>query len=186
MAAATPAIQRARFDVLPARGSCPAASCAGADCAGVGFCRVFLPGALCRLRANVFPFCRASSFSSPSRSPSMTDLPSRETDPAGRFEIGQRGTALPALKPPRRTGRIAPFCLRSEKTSYRAPDTLSGRGAEHGQFAGIFGQFHPRARRFGRKRCEPSHYISVKGCGSKEPGRRAVQVEDDGLRHVFS
>src|SRR6476660_2778000 len=141
MAAAAPAIQRARFDVPPARGPCPAASCAGADRAGVGFCRAFLPGALCRWGANVFPFWWLSSFSSPSLPPSMTELPSRETDPAGRFEISQRGTALRALKPPRTNKDESSFCLRSEKPSYTVPDTLSGRGAEHGQFAGILGNF---------------------------------------------
>ena len=82
-----------------------------------------------------------SSFSSPSLPPSMTELPSRETDPAGRFEISQRGTALRALKPPRTNKDESSFCLCSEKPSYRPPDTLSGRGAEHGQFAGILGNF---------------------------------------------
>jgi hypothetical protein len=34
------------------------------------------------------------------------------------------------------------------------------------QFAGIFGQVHPTARRFGRKRSEAKHYISASGYGS--------------------
>ena len=45
-----------------------------------------------------------------------------------------------------------------------------------------FAQFHAERDAVSRQRWEPSHYISVQGCGSKEPGRRAVQVEDDGLR----
>src|SRR5262245_11504929 len=139
MAAAMPAaIQRARFDGAPARDSPLAASCAGADCAGVGFCRVFLPGALCRLRAKVCPFVRVgrSSLSCPSLSPSMTSSRLRRL-----FEIGQRAAALAALKPQGSNKVESSFCLHSEKPGYRAPDTVSGREAEHGQFAGILGNF---------------------------------------------